>query len=286
MRDGVDAAWARRGPAGRADPDPRRPADDLPRRVHPQRGRHQPRRSWRRAGREPSEHRRDPGLREGDGRGRPVRRHRGRRRRRRLRVRRDPIRARPDGAPSDEPRRPRHRDDGAPRRPRGSGHLVNNAGVYPGGPTESLDDATVDDLLATNIRAPHVLVAALAPGMAERGSGHIVNIGSWMARVGVPFMALYPATKAAVEQLTRAWAAEYGHRGIRVVTVAPGATATPGNADSADVLAAMTQGTPAGVPVQPVDIARAVRWVVSDQAAFVTGGTIDVDGGIASTRMS
>ncbi|MEV7932584.1 SDR family oxidoreductase [Curtobacterium sp. NPDC089185] len=164
--------------------------------------------------------------------------------------------------------------------------LVNNAGVYPGGPTESLDDDTVDALLATNIRAPHVLVAALAPGMAERGSGHIVNIGSWMARVGVPFMALYPATKAAVEQLTRAWAAEYGHRGIRVVTVAPGATATPGNADSADVLAAMTQGTPAGVPVQPVDIARAVRWVVSDQAAFVTGGTIDVDGGIASTRMS
>lgn len=163
--------------------------------------------------------------------------------------------------------------------------LVNNAGVYPGGPTESLDDDTVDALLATNIRAPHVLVAALAPGMAERGSGHIVNIGSWMARVGVPFMALYPATKAAVEQLTRAWAAEYGHRGIRVVTVAPGATATPGNADSADVLAAMTQGTPAGVPVQPVDIARAVRWVVSDQAAFVTGGTIDVDGGIASTRL-
>ncbi|MFL0389954.1 SDR family NAD(P)-dependent oxidoreductase [Curtobacterium sp. 179-B 9B NHS] len=164
--------------------------------------------------------------------------------------------------------------------------LVNNAGVYPGGPTESLDDDTVDALLATNIRAPHVLVAALAPGMAERGGGHIVNIGSWMARVGVPFMALYPATKAAVEQLTRAWAAEYGHRGIRVVTVAPGATATPGNADSADVLAAMTQGTPAGVPVQPVDIARAVRWVVSDHAAFVTGGTIDVDGGIASTRMS
>ncbi|MDM7891401.1 SDR family NAD(P)-dependent oxidoreductase [Curtobacterium caseinilyticum] len=177
----------------------------------------------------------------------------------------------------------------AEARDRLGGHvdvLVNNAGVYPGGPTESLDDDTVDALLATNIRAPHVLVAALAPGMAERGSGHVVNIGSWMARVGVPFMALYPATKAAVEQLTRAWAAEYGHRGIRVVTVAPGATATPGNADSADVLAAMTQGTPAGVPVQPVDIARAVRWVVSDQAVFVTGGTIDVDGGIASTRMS
>ncbi|WP_420367242.1 SDR family NAD(P)-dependent oxidoreductase [Curtobacterium sp. L1-20] len=163
--------------------------------------------------------------------------------------------------------------------------LVNNAGVYPGGPTESLTDDTVDALLTTNIRAPHVLVAALAPAMVANGGGHVVNIGSWMARVGVPFMALYPATKAAVEQLTRAWAAEYGHRGIRVVTVAPGATATPGNADSAEVLAAMTEGTPAGRPVQPIDIARAVRWVVSDEAVFVTGGTIDVDGGIASTRM-
>ncbi|MDR6572458.1 NAD(P)-dependent dehydrogenase (short-subunit alcohol dehydrogenase family) [Curtobacterium sp. 320] len=163
--------------------------------------------------------------------------------------------------------------------------LVNNAGVYPGGPTESLSDDTVDALLATNVRAPHVLVASLAPAMATRGSGVVVNIGSWMARVGVPFMGLYPATKAAVEQLTRAWAAEYGQRGVRVVTVAPGATATPGNADSADVLAAMTQGTPAGVPVQPVDIARAVRWVVSDEAAFVNGGTLDVDGGIASTRL-
>jgi 3-oxoacyl-[acyl-carrier protein] reductase len=163
--------------------------------------------------------------------------------------------------------------------------LVNNAGVYPGGSTESLSDDTVDALLATNIRAPHILVASLAPSMGSRGGGNIVNIGSWMARVGVPFMALYPATKAAVEQLTRAWAAEYGQRGIRVVTVAPGATATPGNADSADVLAAMTQGTPAGRPVQPVDIARAVRWVVSDEAVFVNGGTIDVDGGIASTRM-
>jgi len=163
--------------------------------------------------------------------------------------------------------------------------LVNSAGVYPGGPTESLSDDTVEALLATNIRAPHVLVAALAPSMVSRGGGNIVNIGSWMARVGVPFMALYPATKAAVEQLTRAWAAEYGQRGIRVVTVAPGATATPGNADSADELAAMTQGTPAGRPVQPVEIARAVRWVVSDEAFFVNGGTIDVDGGIASTRM-
>lgn len=164
--------------------------------------------------------------------------------------------------------------------------LVNNAGIYPVGPTDTLADDDVDALLATNVRAPHVLVAALVPAMAERGSGVIVNIGSWMARVGVPYAALYPATKAALEQLTRAWAAEYGPRGVRVNGVAPGATATPGNAESADVLNAMTKATPAGQPVRPVDVAWAVRHLASDEAAFVHGASFDVDGGIAATRLS
>ncbi len=163
--------------------------------------------------------------------------------------------------------------------------LVNNAGVYPGLLTPAVTDEEMHLLWATNVRAPHVLVAALVPPMAERGEGVVVNIGSWMARVGVPFKALYPATKAAVEQLTRAWAAEFGPSGVRVNTVAPGATATPGNADSADVLAAMTAGTPAGHPVRPLDIAHAVRWLASDEAAFVHGATLDVDGGLSATRL-
>ncbi|MBM9504339.1 SDR family NAD(P)-dependent oxidoreductase [Actinacidiphila acididurans] len=163
--------------------------------------------------------------------------------------------------------------------------LVNNAGVYPGTLTETVTDDEMQALWATNIRAPHVLVAGLAPRMAERGSGVIVNIGSWMARVGVPYKALYPATKAAVEQLTRAWAAEYGTRGVRVNTVAPGATATRGNAAFADQLAEMTKGTPAGSPVRPIDIAYAVRFLASDEAPFIHGATLDVDGGIAATRL-
>ncbi|WP_291036466.1 SDR family oxidoreductase [Herbiconiux sp.] len=163
--------------------------------------------------------------------------------------------------------------------------LVNNAGIYPVGPTADLTDADLDAVLATNIRAPHVLVASLAPAMAERGSGSIVNIGSWMARVGVPFGAAYTASKAALEQMTRTWSAEFGPRGVGVTTVAPGATSTPGNAESADVLAAMTAGTVAGRPVRPIDIAFAVRWLVSGEAAFVHGSTIDVDGGIAAVRL-
>jgi NAD(P)-dependent dehydrogenase (short-subunit alcohol dehydrogenase family) len=163
--------------------------------------------------------------------------------------------------------------------------LVNNAGVYPGGRTAAVTDDEMQALWATNIRAPHVLVASLAPLMAERGHGAIVNVGSWMARVGVPNKALYPATKAAVEQLTRAWAAEYGPRGVRVNTVAPGATATRGTAKNADVLEAMTKSTPAGVPVRPIDIAYAVRYLVSDESALVHGATLDVDGGLSATRL-
>ncbi|WP_375426157.1 SDR family NAD(P)-dependent oxidoreductase [uncultured Friedmanniella sp.] len=163
--------------------------------------------------------------------------------------------------------------------------LVNNAGVYPVGATESLADVDLDTMLAVNVRAPHVLVGALAPAMAERGGGAVINIGSWMARVGSPFGAMYTATKAALEQLTRAWSAEYGPRGVRVNTVAPGVTATPGNADAADIVAAMTRSTVAGRPVRPVDIAFAVRYLASDEAAFVHGTTLDVDGGLLAARL-
>ncbi|UDM21566.1 SDR family NAD(P)-dependent oxidoreductase [Clavibacter michiganensis] len=163
--------------------------------------------------------------------------------------------------------------------------LVNNAGIYPVGATAGLADDDLDGILAVNVRAPHVLVAELAPAMAERGTGAIVDVGSWMSRVGIPFGAAYTASKAAIEQMTRTWAAEYGPRGVRVNSVAPGATSTPGNAADADVLAAMTAGTVAGVPVRPVDIAFAVRFLVSDEAAFVHGALLDVDGGIGSTRL-
>ena len=163
--------------------------------------------------------------------------------------------------------------------------LVNNAGVYPVTPTEALPDHDLNAILATNIRAPHVLVAAIAPGMAERGTGSIVNIGSWMARVGTSSGAMYTASKAAIEQMTRNWSAEYGPRGVRVNTVAPGATSTPGNAAFSAALEAMTSSTIAGRPVRPIDIAHAVRFLVSDQAAFIHGSILDVDGGMVGTRL-
>ena len=164
--------------------------------------------------------------------------------------------------------------------------LINNAGIYPTTLTEQLPDADLDAMLAVNVRAPHVLVAELAPPMAKRGHGVIVNVGSWMASVGSPFAAMYTATKAADEQLTRSWAAEYGPRGVRVNTLAPGATLTPGNEAARAALDTLTAGTPAGVVVQPEDIADGVLYLSSDEARMVHGITLYVDGGISATRMS
>jgi len=163
--------------------------------------------------------------------------------------------------------------------------LVNNAGLYPVSATEDLPDADLDAMLAVNVRAPHVLVGALAPAMAARGSGAVVTVGSWMASVGSPFGAMYTATKAADAQLTRSWAAEYGPRGVRFTTVAPGVTLTPGNAAHRAQLDAMTATTPAGVVVEPEDVAAAVLYLVSDAARLVHGITLPVDGGITATRL-
>ncbi|GAA2234564.1 hypothetical protein GCM10010413_37500 [Promicromonospora sukumoe] len=88
--------------------------------------------------------------------------------------------------------------------------LVNNAGLFPGGPTATITEETVDLVYAVNVKAPFFLVAALAPAMVERGDGAIINMASWGARLGVPGSALYTSSKGAIETLTRSWAAEFG----------------------------------------------------------------------------
>lgn len=162
--------------------------------------------------------------------------------------------------------------------------VVHNAALCPPVDTVTLSDADLDATLAVNVRAPHVLTAALVPAMAERGDGAVVVIGSWMAHVGHPFVGLYSATKAAEVQLARSWAAEFGPRGVRVNTVSPGATRTPVNASDSDVVERMTAPTPAGRPGTPEEVADAVAWLLSPGSAYVHGAEIAVDGGITAAR--
>lgn len=100
--------------------------------------------------------------------------------------------------------------------------LVNNAGIYPFGPTAETSEEAFDAVYATNVKAPFVLVGELAPRMAARGKGAIVNVSTMVADFGQSGMALYGSSKAAINLLTKAWAAEFGPRGVRVNAVSPG----------------------------------------------------------------
>ena len=155
--------------------------------------------------------------------------------------------------------------------------LVNNAGIYPGATTPDTDEATFDQVYAVNVKAPFFLTAAVAPGMAVAGGGTIINLGSWIARLGIPVGALYSSSKGAMETLTRAWAAEFGPSGVRVNAISPGVvhelTPEPTAGDS------MMAGTPAGRHGTPDAIAHAAVYLASDEAEFVQGTVIDVDGG-------
>ena len=105
--------------------------------------------------------------------------------------------------------------------------LVNCAGVAALGPTADTDEAAFDGLFQINVKAPFFLVAALAPKIAARGGGSIINVSTMVASYGQPGMAAYGASRAAIELLTKAWAAEYGPQNVRVNAVAPGPTLTP-----------------------------------------------------------
>lgn len=157
--------------------------------------------------------------------------------------------------------------------------LVNNAGVYPFGPTEEMQESDVDAVYALNVKAPFYLVAELAPEMAERGDGAIVNVSTMVADYGVAGMALYGSSKAALNLLTKAWAAEYGPRGVRVNAVEPGPTRTEGTVGMGDDLAAIAAQAPAGRTADPQEIAEAIVFLAGDAASFVYGAVLPVDGG-------
>ncbi|WP_242908110.1 SDR family NAD(P)-dependent oxidoreductase [Actinomadura terrae] len=162
--------------------------------------------------------------------------------------------------------------------------LVNNAGIYPGDTTAGTDEKTFDEVYAVNVKAPFFLTAAIAPAMAGSGGGAIINLGSWIARLGVPMGALYSSTKGAMETLTRAWAAEFGPRDVRVNAISPGVILEP-DPGAPSPGEAMMNGTPAGEMGKPQTIAHAAVYLASEEAAFVHGITLDVDGGRTTTAV-
>jgi NAD(P)-dependent dehydrogenase (short-subunit alcohol dehydrogenase family) len=156
--------------------------------------------------------------------------------------------------------------------------LVNNAGISLFGPTAEVDVAAFDKMFASNVRAPFLLVASFAPGMAERGHGSIISLSSMAGGVGLAGGAAYGATKASLEAMTRAWAAEYSATGVRVNAIAPGPVYTP-TPSGAEFITALGETTPMRRASQPEEIAEVIGFLASARASYITGATIAVDGG-------
>jgi NAD(P)-dependent dehydrogenase (short-subunit alcohol dehydrogenase family) len=156
--------------------------------------------------------------------------------------------------------------------------LINNAGISAFSPTAEFDPAVFDEMFASNLRAPFFLVAALAPGMAARGRGSIVNLSSMAGGVGLVGGAAYGATKASLEAMTRAWAAEYSASGVRVNAIAPGPVYTP-TPSGPEFISALGDTTPMNRASQPEEIAEVIAFLASPRASYVTGTTIAADGG-------
>ncbi len=164
----------------------------------------------------------------------------------------------------------------------GNGHvdiLINSAGVFPFGPTHETKEEEFDGVYSLNVKAPYFLVAELAPLMAKRGKGAIVNVSTMVADYGTPVMGLYGSSKAAINLLTKAWAAEYGPSGVRVNAVSPGPTRTEGAAAMGEGLEQLAAQAPAGRPATPDEIAEAIVFLATDRSSFVQGAKLAVDGG-------
>lgn len=164
----------------------------------------------------------------------------------------------------------------------GDGHvdiLINNAGIYPFGPTHDMTEESFDKVYSLNVKVPYFLVAELAPAMARRGKGAIVNLSTMVADYGAAGMSLYGSSKAAINLLTKVWAAEYGRSGVRVNAVSPGPTRTEGTEAMGEGLERLAAEAPAGRPATADEIAEAIVFLATDRASFIQGAKLAVDGG-------
>ena len=158
--------------------------------------------------------------------------------------------------------------------------LVNNAASFPASLTIEQEVSTFEKTFDTNVRGAYFLAAGLVPGMIDRGRGSIINVTTMVASKGVPGASAYSASKAAVESLTRTWAAEFGAHGVRVNSVAPGPTKTEGvQSEWGDTNEELGRALPLGRTAEPEEIAQAVLFLASPRSTFITGSTLHVDGG-------
>lgn len=158
--------------------------------------------------------------------------------------------------------------------------LVTSAGIEDSVPAQDLTDDAFDAVVGVNLKGTFLCARGFAPALTDSGSGSIVTIGSALAFSGRANGAHYTASKGGVVSLTKSLAIEWGHRGIRVNSVAPGVIDTPlASRLPAEQRSAYVSRTPLGRIGTPADVAKVVRFLLSADAGYLTGQTIVVNGG-------
>jgi NAD(P)-dependent dehydrogenase (short-subunit alcohol dehydrogenase family) len=161
--------------------------------------------------------------------------------------------------------------------------LINAAGFYAFADTPSTNAVLFDRHMAVNARAPFLLVGAIAPAMAARGSGVIITVTSNAATSPAPIGGAYGASKAAVELLTRSWATEFGLAGVRVNAVSPGPVRTEGTERMlGEHIAMLDSGTGRGRAAHPDEIADVVAFLAGPASSYLNGSIVLADGGPVS----
>lgn len=167
--------------------------------------------------------------------------------------------------------------------------LVNNAGAWQFAAFEDVSEEQFSASINVNLHGPFHTIQAFGPGMIDQGSGAIVNIVSIAAKHPNPAIGSYGPSKAALLSLTEQVAIEWAHYGVRCNAVGPGLVPTPG-AGSVYKDPAVREIRSAAIPLgrlaEPTDIANAVSFLVSDDASYVTGQVIYVDGGLSKGLMT
>ena len=168
------------------------------------------------------------------------------------------------------------------------GILVNNAGIGASVAAHLTDDTDLDRFIDVNLRALFRCARETVEVMRRANGGVIIQLASIFGMVGVPNSSIYSATKAAVIGLTQNMAADYGPSGVRVNAIAPGMILTPINEErfreNAWFRDLLLGGTPLGRVGAPQDIANGIAFLCSDEASFITGHTLVIDGGWSTTR--
>lgn len=157
--------------------------------------------------------------------------------------------------------------------------LVNNAALSPFRRFSEITEEAWDDLMAINLKGPFLCCQAVIPDMLEAGWGRIVNISSSSAQTGSALQTHYAASKAGVIGFTKSLAMEFAGTGITVNNVPPGFVDTEGLQEAPVDIAGFAQRTPMKRPGRPGNIAAAVAFLVSEDADYITGHTLGVNGG-------